>query len=167
MQFLRVAVNRGRDCYRRVSEQRGHNLDRDAIAQPARGSAVTAPMRIEVDPGAPQPENEIVGRLVRPRVPLRLRPEADENHVAGDAAVLLVQVVGIQADQFRAAGNRSAAGLGPRPVRVLPRHDADLALGGRDVLMPEPQDLADPAAALVKNGEEEDTVIWTTTRCSR
>ena len=42
----------------------------------------------------------------------------------------------------------------PRPVRVLPRHDADLTLGGRDVLMTETEYFTGPAAGLVKNGEE-------------
>ena len=75
--------------------------------------------------------------------------------IAVDAAVFFVQVVGIEPDQVRPDGDRPAAGLGPRPVRVLPWHDADLALGGRDVLMTEPEHFAGPAAAFVKQGEEE------------
>jgi hypothetical protein len=75
--------------------------------------------------------------------------------VTVDAAVLLVQVIGIEPDQVRPDGDRPPAGLGPRPVRVLPRHDADLLLRGRDVLMTEAKHFASAAACLMKNGEEE------------
>ncbi len=43
-----------------------------------------------------------------------------------------------------------ATGLGPRPVRVLPRHDADLLLGGGDVLMPQAEYFACPAVSCSK-----------------
>jgi len=65
---------------------------------------------------------------------------------AVDAAVLLVQVVGIEPDQLRPDRDRAAAGLGPCAVRVLPRRDGDLLLGRGDVLMPQAQGLAGPAA---------------------
>src|SRR6266496_3245557 len=48
-----------------------------------------------------------------------------------------------------------AAGLSAGAVRVLPRHDGDLLLGGGDVLMTEPEGLTSPAAAVMKQGEEE------------
>src|ERR1700757_153837 len=139
-----------------MTKQRGHDLDRDAVTQPPGRGTVPEPVRIETDPGpGPQPQDQVIGRLIGPRGPLRLRPDAGEDMAAVDAAVLLVQVVGIQPDQLRPDGDRPAAGLGPRPVRVLPRHDAYLALGGRDVLMTEAEYLAGPAARLVKDCEEE------------
>src|SRR5271157_6444017 len=139
-----------------MTKQRGHDLDRDAVAQPPGRGTVPEPVRIETDPGpGPQPQDQVIGRLIGPRVPLRLRPDVDEDMAAVDAAVLLVQVAGIQPDQLRPGGDRPAAGLGPRPVRVLPRHDADLLLRGGNVLMTEPEGLAGPAAAFVKQGEEE------------
>src|SRR5271165_2872345 len=139
-----------------MTKQRGHDLDRDAVAQPPGRGTVPEPVRIDRDPGpGPQPQDQVIGRLIGPRVPLRLRPDVDEDMAAVDAAVLLVQVVGIEPDQLRPDGDRPAAGLGPRPVRVLPRRDCDLLLGGRDVLMTEPEYLTSPAARLVKNGEEE------------
>src|SRR6266571_5387918 len=110
---------------------------------------MTAPVGIERDPGpGPEAENEVVGRLVGPRVPFRLRPDVDEDVVTVDTAVLFVQVVAIEPDQVRPDGDRAGAGLGPRPVGVLPRHDTDLALGGSDVLMTQPERFAGPAAAL-------------------
>src|ERR1700729_3974749 len=48
-----------------------------------------------------------------------------------------------------------SAGLGAGAVRVLPGNDADLLLGGGDVLMPQAQGLARAAAALVQEGKEE------------
>jgi len=66
--------------------------------------------------------------------------------VAVDASVLFVQVVGIEPDQVRSDGDRPSTGLGPRPVRVLPRDDADLGLGSGDVLMTEPEYLTGPEA---------------------
>jgi hypothetical protein len=66
-----------------------------------------------------------------------------------------VQVVGIEPDQLRPNGHRPATGLGPRAVGVFRRDNADLALGGGDVLVPEPKGFADPAATVIKQGEEE------------
>src|SRR6266568_1642436 len=72
-----------------------------------------------------------------------------------DPAVLLMQVVGIEPDQLRPGGDRPAAGLGSRPVRVLPWHDADLLLGRGDVLMTEAQGFPRATAAVIKQGKEE------------
>src|SRR6266700_4778446 len=114
------------------------------------------PVRIERDPGpGPQPQDQVIGRPIGPRLPFRPRPDIHEDIVAVDAAVLFMQVVGIEPDQLRGNGDRPAAGLGPRPVRVLPRRNGDLALGGGDVLMTEPEYFAGPAAGLVHQGEEE------------
>ena len=89
---------------------------------------------------------EVIGSLIRPRVPFRLHPDIDEDIVTIDPAVLLMQVVGIEPDHLRPDRDRPAAGLGPRPVRVLPWHDADLLLGGPDVLMPEARVLRLPGS---------------------
>src|SRR5712692_3373037 len=151
-----MPVDRRRDSYRRMPEQRGHDLEGDAVAQPSCRRTVTEPVGIERDPGpGPDPQDEVIGRLIRPRVSLRLRPDVDEDMVAVDAAVLLVQVVGTEPDQLRPDRDRPASGLGPGTVRVLPRHDADFPLGGGDVFMTEPEGLASPAAAVIKQGEEE------------
>ena len=43
-----------------MPEQRGHDLDRDAIAQPPGRSPVPEPVGIERDPGpGPQPQDEV------------------------------------------------------------------------------------------------------------
>src|ERR1700745_3043460 len=139
-----------------MTKQRGYDLDRGAITQPPGRGTVPEPVRTETDPGpGPQPQNQVIGRLIGPRVALRLRPDVDEDMAAVGAAVLLVQGVGIQPDQLRPDGDRPAAGLSPRPVRVLPRHDADLLLRGGDVLVAEAQGFSRAAAALLKKGEEE------------
>src|SRR6266702_4369120 len=131
-----------------MTKQRGHDLDRDAVAQPPGRGTVPEPVRIERDPGpGPQPQDQVIGRLIGPRVPPRLRPDVDEDMASLAAAVLLVQVAGIQPDQLRPDGDRPAAGLGPRPVRVLPRHDADLLLRGGDVLVAEAQGFSRAAAS--------------------
>jgi hypothetical protein len=87
-------------------------------------------------------EGSMLGELVRAVLERALEPELTAhlgsmltNVVAFDPAVLFVQVVGIEADQLRTDGDRPSAGLGPGPVRVVPRHNADLGLGGGDVLM--------------------------------
>ena len=66
-----------------------------------------------------------------------------------------MQVIGIQQDQLRTHRDHPRPGLGPRLVGVVPRHDGDLALGGGDVLMTEPERFPRPAACLVQQGEEE------------
>src|SRR5260370_36204022 len=113
-------------------------------------------MGIERDPGpGPEPQDEVIDGLIRPRMSPGLGPDVDEDVIAVDTAVLFVQVVGIEPDQLRPDGDCPAAGLSPRPVGVLPRHNADLALGGGDVLMPQAEHFASPAAGLVKDGAEE------------
>src|SRR5260370_16338910 len=104
-----------------MSEERGHDLDRDAVAQPARGRAVTPPVGVESDPGpGPEPQDEVISGLIRPRVPLRLRPDVDEHVVAAGSAVLFVQVVGIQTDKLRPDRDRPPARLAPSTLRVVP-----------------------------------------------
>src|SRR5512140_3935226 len=72
-----------------MPQQRGDDLDRDAVTQPPGRRTVTEPVRVERDPGpGPEPQDEVIGRLIRPRVSSGLRPDVHEDMVAADIAVL-------------------------------------------------------------------------------
>src|SRR6266581_3897955 len=88
----------------------------DSVPQPPGRRTVPEPVGIESDPGpGPEPQDQVVDRLVRPRVSPGLRPDADEDMVAVDAAVLFVQVVGIEPDQVRPDGTVRPPDLAQAP----------------------------------------------------
>ena len=70
-----VPVDLDRGGHRGVPEQPAHHLHRGARAQQPGGVGVTAPVRIEVDPGpSPQPADQVIDRGVGQRAAVSARP---------------------------------------------------------------------------------------------
>ena len=152
-----VPVDLDRGGHRGVPEQPAHHLHRGARAQQPGGVGVTAPVRIEVDPGpSPQPADQVIDRGVGQRAAVLPGPEIDEHVVAVQLAVLAVQIVGVEPDQPGADRDRPwLHRLGAGAVVVDPRHHRDRALGRRPVLVAQPQRLPDPHPGVVQHREQQ------------
>ena len=87
---------------------------------------------------------------------MRTAPQIDEHVVAVEVAVLFVQVVGIKPDQLcRHRDHPRACRLGAGTVCVEAREHGDLAFGGGDVRVPEPERLPDPHPGVIQHREQQ------------
>ena len=131
-----------------MSENLGDDLDRHPIPKKPGRHGVPEPMRIKVDRGpAAQPEHQVVGGGVGHRTTARLAPQIHEDVVRIKITVLLMQVIGVEADEFGADRDRPRRrGLGAGSVVVDARPDCHLPLSGREVFVPETKRLTNANA---------------------
>lgn len=107
------------------------------------------PVRGEADAGAAsQPPHQVIDRRIGQRTPLRAPPQVDEDVVRIQRPVLVVvEIVGIEPHQLTAGRDETGpATLGPGAVVVDPRHHDDMAAGDIEVLVSQPERLADANA---------------------
>jgi hypothetical protein len=114
-------------------------------------------VRVEIDPDPPpQPFHQVIDGRIGQRVAFRLGEQVHEHVVGIQIPILAVQVVRVKPHQRRGHRDRSRhGGLRPGPIVVVPENDRDLPLGGLDVLVPQPERLTDPEAAVMQDGEQQ------------
>jgi hypothetical protein len=109
----------------------------------------------EGDPGScSQTFHKVVDRRIRPRTAKRRRPQIDEHVVRIQRPVLPVEVVGIQAHQFRAGRNCSRSRFGAGTVVVMTWPDSHRLLGDGEVFVAQAERLADPNAGVEHQGQK-------------
>jgi hypothetical protein len=110
------------------------------------------------DPGAlPQPAEQLAGAVPRHRRAPGLARQGDEHVVAVQHPVLKLHVVGVEVEHdIPDRDGPLLHPLNPRLVGVvLAGNDADLGAAQAQVLVPQPQRLADPQPGLVQQAHQE------------